>query len=137
MPVPRRRRFALIALVIVAAAGCLALGWWQWNRWESTSGSFQNLGYALQWPLFAAFCVYAYRKFIQLEENPPEQQEQVAPTELPEGLLPERPAPAAQSQDRVLQEYNAYLAELAKSDSSHTDHGTADQDNTDQKRTTA
>lgn len=132
VPVPRHRRFALIALVIVAATGCLALGWWQWNRWESTSGSFQNLGYALQWPLFAAFCVYAYRKFIQLEENPPEQQERVTPTELPDGLLPERPAPAAQSQDRVLQEYNAYLAELAKSD-----NGTADQDNTDQKRTTA
>lgn len=137
VPVPRSRRLALIALVIVAAAGCLALGWWQWNRWESTSGSFQNLGYALQWPLFAAFCVYAYRKFIQLEENPPEQQDQVTPTELPEGLLPERPAPAAQSQDRVLQEYNAYLAELARSDSSNTDRDSTDQDDTDQKRTTA
>ena len=114
--VPRRRRFALIALMIVAATGCLALGWWQWNRWESTSGSFQNLGYALQWPLFAGFCVYAYRKFIQLEEHPPEAHDTVEPSELPEGLLPERPASANRSQDPVLREYNAYLAELADKD---------------------
>ena len=68
----RRRRPALIALVIVAACGCLALGWWQWTRFQSVSGTFQNLGYALQWPLFAWFCVYAYRKFVRYEETPPE-----------------------------------------------------------------
>lgn len=130
MPLRRRRRFGLIALVIVAAAGCLALGWWQWSRWESASGSFQNLGYALQWPMFAAFCIYAYRKFLQYEEHPPEHQVTAAATELPPGLLPERPRPAAASQDPVLQEYNAYLAELAKSDD-------ADRGTTDQKRTTA
>ncbi len=126
---PRRRRIALIALVIVAAAGCLALGWWQWNRWESGSGSFQNLGYALQWPLFAAFCVYAYRKFIQLEEQPTDQPDQATPNQLPEGLLPERPAAAAPTRDPVLREYNAYLADLAKSDNDSSD--------SDQKRTTA
>ena len=114
--------------MIVAASGCLALGWWQWSRWESSSGSFQNLGYALQWPMFAAFCVYAYRKFVQYEEHPPEAGDDGALTELPAGLLPERPAPAATPQDPVLREYNTYLAGLA-----------ADNDDaaTDQKRTTA
>lgn len=119
MSVPRHRRAGLILLVIVAAGGCLALGWWQWTRYESTSGSFQNLGYALQWPLFAGFCVYAYRKFIRLEEGldegsdapPPE-----TPTEIPEHLLPQRPGPAARSGNRTLTEYNAYLAELAEND---------------------
>ncbi len=66
----RRRRPALILLVTAAAAGCLALAWWQWTRFESTSGSFQNLGYAFQWPLFAGFCVYAYYKFVRYEEAP-------------------------------------------------------------------
>ncbi len=117
MPVPRRQRVALILLVIVAAAGCLALGWWQWSRYESASGSFQNLGYALQWPLFAGFCVYAYRKFVRYEQSPPEPEYGAdAMAEIPAGLLPERPAPASAPTDPVLSEYNAYLAELAEHD---------------------
>ncbi|MCB0932431.1 MAG: hypothetical protein KDB71_11085 [Mycobacterium sp.] len=123
---PRRRRFALILLVIGAAAGCLALGWWQWTRFESNSGSFQNLGYALQWPMFAVFCVYAYRKFVRYEETPPELPGAGSVTEIPSGLLPERPsAPTPQQDDDpALREYNVYLARLAQSDA-------------DQKRTTA
>jgi DNA-binding transcriptional regulator of glucitol operon len=131
--VPRRRRVALILLVIVAAAGCLALGWWQWSRFESTTGSFQNLGYALQWPLFAGFCVYAYRKFVSYEETPPQPNESDGPTELPAGLLPERPAPSAQPQDATMREYNAYLAELAKSEQG----GPPAAGSADQNRTTA
>jgi DNA-binding transcriptional regulator of glucitol operon len=117
MSTTRRRRPALIALVILAAGGCLALGWWQWTRFESTSGSFQNLGYALQWPAFAAFCVYAYRKFVRYEEAPPEPRNTHVVNEIPDGLLPERPKSGQHSaDDPELREYNAYLAELAKSD---------------------
>ena len=116
MPATRRRRFALIALVIVAAGGCLALGWWQWSRFESASGTFQNLGYALQWPMFAGFCFYAYYKFVRYEDAPPERPSGDV-TEIPAGLLPERPkSAAADAGDQELSEYNAYLAELAKSD---------------------
>jgi DNA-binding transcriptional regulator of glucitol operon len=116
-------------LVILAAGGCLALGWWQWTRYQSASGTFQNLGYAMQWPLFAGFCVYAYRKFVRYEEAPPEPRNDRAMTELPDGLLPERPKPAQQApDDPALREYNAYLAELAKSDSEKHQR---------QKRTTA
>jgi DNA-binding transcriptional regulator of glucitol operon len=112
----RRRRPALIALVIVGAAGCLALAWWQWTRFESASGSFQNLGYALQWPLFAGFVVYAYFKFVRYEETPPEPRRDGL-NEIPTGLLPERPKPANDSDDDpTLREYNAYLADLAKKD---------------------
>ena len=130
---PRRRKFGLMILAIVAAGGCLALGWWQWSRWESNSGSFQNLGYALQWPMFAAFCVYAYRKFVRYEDVPPEPRDAREVTEIPAGLLPERPAVAAQQRDAVLAEYNAYLAQLAKSD--HQPDRTAGA--TDQNRTIA
>jgi DNA-binding transcriptional regulator of glucitol operon len=113
----RRRRPALIALAIVGAAGCLALAWWQWTRYESASGDFQNLGYALQWPLFAGFVVYAYYKFVRYEEAPPEPKHG-AVTEIPTELLPERPTPATHSDDDdpTLREYNAYLADLAKKD---------------------
>ncbi|BBZ29714.1 hypothetical protein MMAD_40090 [Mycolicibacterium madagascariense] len=100
----------------VAAVGCLGLAWWQWNRFESATGSFQNLGYALQWPMFAGFCFYAYYKFVRYEDAPPPTPNQNALTEIPEGLLPERPKPAAPDADPTLREYNAYLAELAKAD---------------------
>jgi DNA-binding transcriptional regulator of glucitol operon len=122
MSTTRRRRPALIALVFVAAVGCLALGWWQWTRYESSSGSFQNLGYALQWPMFAGFCFYAYYKFVRYEEAPPPKPNHDQLTEIPAGLLPERPKPATHdtdADDPTLSEYNAYLAELAKADGRH------------------
>ena len=104
-------------LVIVAALTCLALGWWQWQRYESVSGTGQNLGYALQWPLFAGFVVYAYRKFVRYELEPPQLHKPGTITEIPKGLLPERPKPPPQEPPGpALAEYNAYLAELAKAD---------------------
>ena len=130
------RRLALILGVIIAASGCLALGWWQWTRFESNSGTFQNLGYAVQWPMFAAFCVYAYRKFIRLEQSPPETSKEMGDvTEIPAGVLPERPAAARQAQDSTLREYNSYLAELAAQDrpEAERDHDAQ----TRQNRTTA
>ncbi|MFT4043385.1 MAG: transcriptional regulator [Gordonia sp. (in: high G+C Gram-positive bacteria)] len=119
----RRHRPALLVLSLVAAAVCLLLAWWQWNRFESTNGTGQNLGYALQWPAFAASCIWAYRRFVVLEDNP-EEVEKLKPkglTEIPDGILPERPTtPSASSfalspsapDDETLQEYNTYLATL-------------------------
>ncbi len=120
--VSRRRRFGLILGAILAAAACLALGWWQWTRFESNSGTFQNLGYAVQWPMFAAFCIYAYRKFIRYEQSPPEpatDPDEI--TEIPAGLLPERPSAPHEAQDATMREYNAYLAQLAEKDRADQD----------------
>jgi DNA-binding transcriptional regulator of glucitol operon len=129
-----RRRPALVILVIIAACGCLALGWWQWTRFQSTSGTVQNLGYALQWPMFAGFCVYAYRKFVRYEETPPEPRNHAAATEIPAGLLPERPKAAPQEpDDPALRDYNAYLAELAARSDARPTKSDAQQQN----RTTA
>jgi DNA-binding transcriptional regulator of glucitol operon len=120
MSTTRRRRPAVIVLVIVAALTCLALGWWQWQRYESATGTGQNLGYALQWPVFAAFVVYAYRKFVRYEEEPPQLRDPNTITEIPDGLLPERRQPAApEPDDQALTDYNAYLAQLAESDKRH------------------
>ncbi|WFR71612.1 transcriptional regulator [Prescottella defluvii] len=132
----RKSRPALILLVVVAAAGCLALGWWQWTRFESVGGTGQNLGYAFQWPLFAAFVVYAYRRFVQLEDGRDETAADGSadsaandqPTEVPEGLLPERPkaesVSAADIDDpeaRQMLEYNDYLAELSAREPDRSD----------------
>ncbi|MBD0024122.1 transcriptional regulator [Gordonia pseudamarae] len=120
-----RHRPALIALVVIAATACLALAWWQWSRYESAAGTAQNLGYALQWPAFAAAVIYAYRRFVVLENNADEV-DKLSPrskgaVEIPEGILPERQsfpsaesllAPTDPAADAGLREYNRYLAEL-------------------------
>lgn len=64
-----KRRWWHYVLIAVLVGCFLALAWWQWTRFQSGSGSFQNLGYALQWPLFAAFVVYAYRTAINYENE--------------------------------------------------------------------
>nr|WP_156910541.1 transcriptional regulator [Nocardia mangyaensis] len=117
---PAHNRPALILLVTVVALGCLALAWWQWEQFESMSGSGRNLGYALQWPLFAAFAVFAYVRFVRLEreaEQPPTPRERQAeaPREIPAGILPERPK-AAPADDPETAAYNQYLAHLHASD---------------------
>ncbi len=99
-------------------------------------GTGQNLGYAFQWPLFAAFVVYAYRRFVQLEDGRDEDTTDGSdgsasddqPTEIPEGLLPERPkAPSATAADlddpeaRQMLEYNDYLAELSAREPDRSD----------------
>ena len=80
-------------MVIVGAVGCLALAWWQWTRFESASGSFQNLGYALQWPLFAGFVVYAYYKFVRYEEAPPSLEATAPSPRYPRAYCPKDPKP--------------------------------------------
>ncbi|GAA2068614.1 hypothetical protein GCM10009722_35030 [Williamsia deligens] len=116
-------------LVIVAFLVCLGLAWWQWTRFESTSGTGQNLGYALQWPAFAAFVVYAYRRFVVLESDPDEVAKMDprahGAIEVPADVLPQRPASTpvtitldddATPEDRAHAEYNRYLSELARRD---------------------
>ena len=50
----------------------LRLGWLQWQVSRSARGSFQNLGYALQWPLFALFVVFAWTRIVRDAVHPPD-----------------------------------------------------------------
>lgn len=109
---------------VLVAAGCglfLGLGRWQWDRAHSVVGDWQNVGYALQWPLFAGFLVAAWLRFLWLEQR--------AGTE-PATREPATREPAAGQQarqpagrrtpeddpDDELAAYNAYLARLADED---------------------
>lgn len=58
-----------IVLLIAAVITCCLLAYWQWQRYQSGTGTFQNLGYALQWPFFGAFFVYAYRTGLKMEND--------------------------------------------------------------------
>ena len=105
-------------LVALAAAVFVALGEWQYDRSQSAVGDFQNLGYALQWPLFAVFAVFAWWRVLRLEQLRAGG-EPSSPT--PEPSPPPRPAPHAQpvqedDPDDELAAYNAHLARLAARD---------------------
>jgi DNA-binding transcriptional regulator of glucitol operon len=52
-------------LVFAAAVAFLFLAWWQLERFESATGSWQNLGYTLQWPFFAAFAIYVWWRLLR------------------------------------------------------------------------
>lgn len=58
-----------ILLIVFFVVLFLFLAYWQWTRFRSGSGTFQNLGYAFQWPLFAVFVVYAYRTTLRYENE--------------------------------------------------------------------
>lgn len=70
---PQREKFQIkawhIILLVVAVLACLGLAYWQWTRFQAGSGTFQNLGYAFQWPLFAVFFIYAYRMGVKYENE--------------------------------------------------------------------
>jgi DNA-binding transcriptional regulator of glucitol operon len=50
-------------VVSVIAGGLLA--WWQWDRYQSATGTLQNLGYVLQWPLFGVFPAFMFYRISQ------------------------------------------------------------------------
>lgn len=140
---PKHNRKALIALVVLGSIVCLAMGYWQLSRWSSSQGTFMNLGYALEWPFFAAFLVFIYRRFVRLEDER-ENEERMGrsihdkyrtsaesgrradgvQTEIPESFLPQRSSPrAADIEDEVdpgLVEYNNYLSSLGSEPGSAT-----------------
>ncbi len=55
-------------LVVIAFFTCLRLAWWQLDRSEATTGTLQNVGYAILWPCFAVAFVYMWVRFLSLEK---------------------------------------------------------------------
>jgi DNA-binding transcriptional regulator of glucitol operon len=107
-------------LVLAAAVVCVRLGWWQWHRAQLT-GSLQNLGYAIQWPIFGLFALALWARVIRDRVRPPRPAPAARPTRRaapptppptppPAPLVPDDPA------DAELIAYNRYLAWLAEQD---------------------
>jgi DNA-binding transcriptional regulator of glucitol operon len=101
-------------------AMCCGLAWWQWERFSSASGTFQNLGYVLQWPLFGLFPAFMFWRIRQLRERAAAaadtRPEAVAPAaEPPRIAVTPRPGPPVEEDDE-LAAYNRYLAELNSRD---------------------
>jgi DNA-binding transcriptional regulator of glucitol operon len=105
---------------VVSLLVCCGLAWWQWDRFTSANGTFQNLGYVLQWPLFGLFPAFMFWRIRQLKHKAEAQAEAQAQAEEPVREQPEVPAPrprpeavkADQDEDEELAAYNRYLREL-------------------------
>ncbi|WP_199745427.1 hypothetical protein [Amycolatopsis sp. WAC 04182] len=110
------RRLGIAGVCLVSLALCCGLAWWQWERFSSASGTFQNLGYVLQWPLFGLFPAFMFWRIRKLRRRAAEAdaQETVAETAVPEVPAPrQRRAPAPPPpEDDELAAYNRYLREL-------------------------
>ncbi|MBV9728387.1 MAG: hypothetical protein JO309_03020 [Pseudonocardiales bacterium] len=113
-------------LVGVCCVVFVRLGRWQWDRAHSPTGDWQNLGYALQWPLFAVALAVAWARFLWLEQHrvpevgsPGPETVRSGPTTTLAPPVPRRPAypPIREDDpDDELAAYNAYLARLAEQD---------------------
>jgi DNA-binding transcriptional regulator of glucitol operon len=106
-------------LVALCCALFIRLGRWQWDRARSPTGDWQNLGYALQWPLFAAVLAVAWARFLWLEHHRVPEAVRTDPTANRTPPVPRRPTdlPIREDDpDDELAAYNAYLARLAEQD---------------------
>lgn len=114
------RRLGVIALCLVAFVGCLGLAWWQFTRFESASGDWQNFGYMLLWPIFGVFPTFMAWRMRRLKKQDRQPVEKAPP------LTPEPPKPARivtvqdEDDDPELAAYNRYLAKLNALDQQET-----------------
>ena len=116
------RRAGIVALCVLSLVACVGLALWQWQRFESNTGTWQNLGYVLQWPLFGLFPAFMFWRLRKLRTAPPEQIERSEPQLAP----PPKPDKAVVVQDHdddddpALAAYNRYLAKLNALDQQET-----------------
>lgn len=125
-------RWLLVHLLFVAAVvATVFLTWWQWDRAHEAGGSFQNLGYSLQWPLFGGFAVFLWYRLVQMdlqgqgEDSPSEESDSGEPaseksetTVTGRRLVPPPARAVRAEEDPELAAYNEYLAELNESEHS-------------------
>jgi DNA-binding transcriptional regulator of glucitol operon len=117
------RRAGIIALCAVCLVACVGLAWWQWQRFEN-GGTWQNLGYVLQWPLFGLFPAFMFWRLRKLRMQPREPEPESAQAE-PQQQPPREPdKPAvrqdADDEDPELAAYNRMLAQLNALDQQET-----------------
>jgi DNA-binding transcriptional regulator of glucitol operon len=125
------RTLAVIGVSVLAVVGGALLAWWQWTRYQSPTGTLQNLGYVLQWPLFGVFPAFMFwrirrtaqreRAADQATEQPEKPEEKPEPTTVDPklGYVQNRTVTYEAEADDELLAYNRRLAELADREQRH------------------
>jgi hypothetical protein len=116
-----RRAVRLHVVILVVVPAFMALCLWQVSR--AVGGNELSWAYVFEWPIFAAYAVYMWWRFVherpEAVPSPDDPAPQVdgdsaiASTEVPEqGAVARAPA----SEDAEMAAYNEYLAQLAAKD---------------------
>lgn len=113
-------------LTLGAMITCGFLSAWQWSRAGSALGSAINVGYGIQWPIFAIFFGVMWWRFLRMEiralpasDTAPAVSD--APAAPSDGPSPFRRSPIAarpvtDEEDPEMAEYNRMLAAIAEQD---------------------
>jgi DNA-binding transcriptional regulator of glucitol operon len=113
-------------LTLGAMVTCGFLSAWQWHRAGSAMGSALNVGYGLQWPVFAVFFGWIWWRMLRIEIEKvrtaapaPREEEPVARFDGPSPFVHRtgRVRAVSAADDPELAEYNRMLAALAERDS--------------------
>jgi DNA-binding transcriptional regulator of glucitol operon len=117
------RRVGIVFLCVLSLVACVGLAWWQWQRFEN-GGTWQNLGYVLQWPLFGLFPAFMFWRLRKLRAQPAEAETERAESHPAPPSEPDKP-PARQYEshevdDPELAAYNRMLAQLNALDQQET-----------------
>lgn len=135
------RWLAIVAVSLLAVIGGGLLAWWQWTRYQSATGTLQNLGYVLQWPLFGVFPGFMFWRIqrgaqreraldaesagtgetadgVRVSANLPVVPGQAAPLDLPT-YVQNRTSTYEDDEDQELLAYNRRLARLADRERRH------------------
>lgn len=114
-------------LAILAVATCVVAAIWQWSRAGSALGSALNVGYGIQWPIFALFFAYMWWRFLRMDLLEHRELREIAAGEEPErapapvAVVSEAPVPAADEDpapwDRPVERARASTAPITESES--------------------
>ena len=117
---PRWIGWHLLTLGAMATCGFLAV--WQWRRAGSAMGSAVNVGYGLQWPVFAVFFAWIWWRMLRIEiaklpaESVAAPVPEIAAAPSPFAYRPGRVGPVDEAESPALAEYNRVLSALAAHD---------------------
>jgi hypothetical protein len=115
-----RRAIKLHVVILIVVPAFLALCLWQVSR--AVGGNTLSWAYVFEWPLFAAYAVYMWWRFVHeaAEDTPPpatagadpggSNGSAPSPTTAPEETALEK------EEDKEMAAYNDYLAQLAERD---------------------
>ncbi|MEU4763093.1 hypothetical protein AB0H12_07540 [Actinosynnema sp. NPDC023794] len=119
------QRLAIAAVCLASLVVCCGLAYWQWERFSEAGGTFQNLGYVFQWPLFGLFPAFMVWRIRRLDARRKAEDAAAATGAADEAApepvaVPPRPvvtvepvrAPVRDDEDEELAAYNRMLAEL-------------------------